>query len=93
MENNNGTKKTQVFPKVIGKRYVVKVNGQSVFTAATRKEAFAHISTLSLNESIKDVTVVNETVTEKLIKAFEPRTNVLTLVAKDLGPDLEEISE
>ncbi len=87
MESNS--KKTQVFLKVIGKRYVVKVNAQPVFTAETRKEAFNYIAGLTLNEGIKDVTVVNETVTEKLIRAFKPQTNTITLVASDLGPTAE----
>ena len=90
MESNSTvtTKKAQVFPKVIGKRYVVKVNGESVFTAETRKQAFAYIGQIALNESITDVRVVNETVTEKLIKAYKPQTQAITLVAADLGPSL-----
>lgn len=83
-------KKTQVFPKVIGKRYVVLVNDQpSGSPFATRKEAFTYISGLVLNESITSVKVVNETITHKTIKAFVPKTNVVTLVASDLGPTLE----
>jgi hypothetical protein len=82
------SKKTVKVPKQIGKRYVVKVNNQPVFTSETRKEAFGYIAALTINETITEVSVVRETVSEYALKTFKPQTSV-TLVASDLGPDFE----
>jgi hypothetical protein len=87
MENSN--KNTQLFPKVSTKRYAVKVNNQTVFTAATRKEAFNYVSSISITDEVKDVTVVNETFTEKVIRSFKPQTNTVTFLASDLGPTID----
>ncbi len=82
------SKKTVKVPKQIGKRYVVKVNNQPVFTSEFRKEAFNFIATLTINETIQEVSVVRETVSEYALKTFKPQVSTV-LVASDLGPTIE----
>jgi hypothetical protein len=77
-----------LLPKQIGKRYVVKVNNQPVFTSETRKEAFGYIATLTLNETISEVSVVRETVSEYALKTFKPQISTV-LVASDLDLTIE----
>jgi hypothetical protein len=82
------SKKTVKVPKQVGKRYVVKVNNQPVFATETRKEAFGYIAALTLNETILEVSVVRETVSEYALKTFKPQIST-TLVASDLSLDIE----
>lgn len=66
-ETNNQAKKVQKVPKTIGKRYVVKVNNESVSATESLKEARAYITTLALNSSVANISIVKETVTETVL--------------------------
>lgn len=84
--------KKQKVPKTVGKRYVVQVNNNPVFTGETLKEARAYVTSLVINDSIEGVSIVKETVTETLLSTFTPQVQKV-LVASDLDFDTEELEQ
>lgn len=85
------TQKNRI-PRTVGKKYVVKVNGDVAFSSESLKEARAFIASMIVNDSIQGVSIVKETLTETVLTNFTPQTQKV-LVAADLGADLLDDEE
>lgn len=73
--------------KTITKTYLVKVNNQIVVNLPTLKEANTFIKTLVINDDTNTVTIIKQSLTERIISTFETKTTKV-LTATDLDNDL-----
>lgn len=73
--------------KTITSMYLVKVNNQIVVSLPTLKGANAFIKTLPINDDTNTVTIIKQSLTEKVISSFETKTTKV-LISSDLDSDL-----
>lgn len=73
--------------KTITSLYLVKVNNEVVTTLPTLKGANAFIKTLSINDDTNTVTIIKQSLTEKVISTFETKTTKV-LISSELDSDL-----
>ena len=73
--------------RTITKTYLVKVNNQIVVNLPTLKEANTFIKTLVINDDTNTVTIIKQSLTERIISTFETKTTKV-LTATDLDNDL-----
>ena len=70
--------------KSVGVDYIIKVNGQPVYNAETRKAANSYLKTMTLNEAVHNVSIVRRNVTEVTVKVLVPEIQrVLTVSELD----------
>lgn len=73
--------------KTITSMYLVKVNNQIVVSLPTLKGANAFIKTLPINDDTNTVTIIKQSLTERVISTFETKTTKI-LISSDLDSDL-----
>jgi len=73
--------------KTITSMYLVKVNNQVVCSLPTLKGANAFIKTLTINDDTNTVSIIKQSLTEKVISTFETKTTKV-LISSDLDSDL-----
>lgn len=76
--------------KVLNSQYVVKINGNAVKsfssdfdTKTALAEARKYVANLSINDTIQNVTIVRETLTQTVLTVFTPKVQTV-LTADDL---------
>lgn len=58
-------------PKVLDSVYVVKINGTTLHTATTLREARHLVKQIHLKEDIKEIQIVRKTLTETIINNYK----------------------
>ena len=73
--------------RTITSMYLVKVNNEIVISLPTLKGASAFIKTLTINDDTNTVTIIKQSLTERVISTFETKTTKV-LISSDLDSDL-----
>lgn len=75
--------------KTITSNYLIKVNNEVVMSLPTLKGAHAFVKTLPINDDTNTVTIIKQSLTEKVISFFQTKTTKV-LMAADLDSGLTE---
>lgn len=73
--------------KTITSMYLVKVNNEIVVSLPTLKGANSYIKTLFINDDTNTVTIIKQSLIERVISTFETKTTKV-LISSDLDSDL-----